>query len=56
MTNSEHERLTMAQIDDRLITACLKKLFADSEDGLIEAVRSNSEAITIKRQTGSGAF
>ena len=39
----------MDRIDERLITSCLQKLFSGREEGLIEAVRANSEAVTIKR-------
>jgi len=49
MTANQHDKLTMAKIDERLITACLQQLFSDSKNGLIDAVRSNSEAVSIKR-------
>ena len=49
MKEIEPDRLTMDRIDERLITSCLQKLFSGREEGLIEAVRANSEAVTIKR-------
>lgn len=39
----------MDRIDDRLVGVCLQQLFSESEDGLIDAVRSESETVTIKR-------
>lgn len=49
MTESQHDQLTMAKIDERLITACLQQFFSGKDNGLIDAVRANSEAVSVKR-------